>query len=159
MTYDKLQPGRYFFNCKSINVILLHSLKGVFCRYDSTSRKMLHLVEPWVTYGVPSKQMVSELIHKRGYCKVDGKRTALSDNTIVEKVLGEKTEGAVICVEDLIHEIYNVGEEFQKSNSFLWTFHLVAPRSKFQKEKLDYKDGGDYGDRGEEMDDLIRQML
>lgn len=133
--------------------------EGVFCRYDSTSRKMLHLVEPWITYGVPSKQMVSDLIHRRGYGKVEGKRTALSDNTIVEKVLGGQTEGAIICVEDLVHEIYNVGDEFKKANSFLWTFHLAAPRSKFQKDKLNFKDGGDYGDRGEEMDDLIRQML
>jgi len=133
--------------------------EGVFCRYDSTSKKMLHLVEPWITYGVPSKQMVSDLIHRRGYGKVEGKRTALSDNTIVEKVLGEQTEGAIICVEDLVHEIYNVGDEFKKANSFLWTFQLAAHRSKFQKEKLNFKDGGDYGDRGEEMDDLIRQML
>jgi hypothetical protein len=36
---------------------------------------------------------------------------------------------------------------------------LAAPRSKFQKQKLNFKDGGDYGDRGEEIDDLIRQML
>jgi len=41
----------------------------------------------------------------------------------------------------------------------LWTFQLSAPRSKFQREKLNFKDGGDYGDRGEEIDELIRQIL
>jgi large subunit ribosomal protein L7e len=78
---------------------------------------------------------------------------------LIEKSLGEVTNGSIICVQDLIHELYTVGEEFHTVNKFLWTFQLSAPKSKFQKDKLSFKDGGEYGDRGEEMDDLIRQML
>jgi len=58
-----------------------------------------------------------------------------------------------------VEELYSAGKQFQKVNQFLWTFQLAAARSKFQKQKLNFKDGGDYGDRGEEMDDLVRQML
>lgn len=119
----------------------------------------MHLIEPWVTYGVPSKNIVNDLIRRRGHGKIDGKRVPLSDNTIVENALGDDTDGAVICVDDMVHELYTVGDEFKKVNGFLWTFQLSSPKSKFQKQKLNYKDGGDYGDRGEEIDELIRQML
>lgn len=133
--------------------------EGIFMRYNESSRKMLHLIEPWVTYGIPSKVVISDLIRRRGHGRIDGKRIPLSDNTIIEKALGEKTEGGVICIDDMVHELHAVSDYFTKVNSFLWTFHLSAPRSKFQKTKLNFKDGGDYGDRGQEMDDLIRTML
>lgn len=144
---------------KEISHIYFVCFQGVFLRYDESTRKKLHLIEPWVTYGIPSRSMVNDLIRRRGYGKLEGKRVPLSDNTIIEKALGEETDGAVICVDDMVHEISSVGKEFKKVNNFLWTFLLSAPKSKFQKQKLNYKDGGDYGDRGEEIDDLIRQML
>lgn len=128
-------------------------------RYNESSKKMLHLIEPWVTYGIPSKVMISDLIRRRGHGRMDGKRIPLSDNTIIEKALEDKTDGGVICIDDMVHELHTVGDYFARVNSFLWTFHLTAPRSKFQKTKLNFKDGGDYGDRGQEMDDLIRTML
>jgi large subunit ribosomal protein L7e len=145
---------------KILNGMKLKSInEGVFLRYDATTRKQLHLIEPWVTYGMPSKAIVEDLLRRRGYGKIDGKRIPLSDNVIVEKALGEVTDGSVICVDDMVHELCAVGDLFKIVNSFLWAFHLAAPRSKFQKQKLNFKDGGDYGDRGEEIDDLIRQML
>ena len=101
--------------------------------------------------------MVSDLINRRGHGRVEGKRIPISHNTVIERALGEKT--GIICVEDLVHEIVSVSPSFQAANSFLWPFLLTAPRTKFQKDKLNFKDGGDYGDRGEEMDDLIRKML
>jgi large subunit ribosomal protein L7e len=138
---------------------LKSSNEGVFLRYDATSRKQLHLIEPWVTYGIPSKAVINDLIRRRGHGKLDGKRIPLSDNTIVEKALGDSTDGSVICIDDMVHELETVGDQFKKVNTFLWSFQLSALRSKFRKEKLNFKDGGDYGDRGEEIDDLIRQML
>jgi large subunit ribosomal protein L7e len=135
------------------------SFQGIFLRYDETTKKQLHLVEPWVTYGVPSKVVINDLLRRRGHGKLDGKRIPLSDNTIVEQALGESSEGSVICIDDMVHELYSVGDQFKIVNNFLWAFQLSSVRSKFRREKLNFKDGGDYGDRGEEMDDLIRQML
>lgn len=134
-------------------------LQGVFLKYNERTRKQLHLVEPWVTYGIPSKSIISDLIHRRGHGKIDGKRVPLSDNIVIENELGKKTDGEVICVEDIVEELYSAGRQFQKVTQFLWTFQLASVRSKFQKQKLNFKDGGDYGDRGEEMDDFIRQVL
>lgn len=145
---------------KALTTLRLKSVnEGVFCRYNPSNKKKLQLLEPWVTYGVPSKAIITDLIRRRGHGWINGKRIPLSDNTIVENALGEKTDGGVICVDDLVHELHSVGDEFGRVTKFLWTFQLAAPKSKFQKEKLNFKDGGDYGDRGEQMDDLIRQML
>ncbi len=151
--------------CSEINFgsnaqsVVSFSIQGIFLRYDDTTKKQLHLVEPWVTYGIPSKAIINDLIRRRGHGKLDGKRIPLSDNTIVEQALGESTDGSVICVDDMVHELFSVGDQFKKVNNFLWTFQLSAVRSRFRKEKLNFKDGGDYGDRGAEMDDFIRQML
>ena len=133
--------------------------EGVFVRYNESNAKMLHLVEPFVAYGIPSKSLVNDLIRQRGHGKVDGRRVPLTDNTIIEKALGDDT--GMICVEDLVHEIYSVGDDFGKAASFLWPFRLTAPRSKFQKEKLNQKDGkrDEYGDKGEEIEDYVRLML
>ena len=40
---------------------------------------------------------------------------------------------------------------------FLWPFQLEPLRTKYQRDKLNLKEEGEYGDRGELMDDWIRQ--
>lgn len=62
-----------------------------------------------------------ELVYKRGYAKVNKQRVALSDNSIVEAALGAH---GIICVEDLIHEIFTMGAHFKEANAFLWTMKL-----------------------------------
>jgi 60S ribosomal protein uL30 len=129
---------------------------GVFLPYDETTRKLLHLVEPWVLYGVPSKGMVEDLIRRRGHGRVRGKRTPLSDNLVIEEELGEE---GIICVEDLVHELNAAGASFAAAAAFLWPFKLSAPKSRFQTQKLNDKEGKDYGDKGEEIDEYIKIML
>lgn len=130
--------------------------EGVFLRYDEDTRKMLHLVEPYIVYGIMSKTTVHDLISRRGHCKVEGKRVPMSNNLIIEENLGDE---GIICVEDLVHEICSIGENFMKANSFLWPFRLTAPKSRFEKNTLKYKEGGHYGDKGEAIDEVIRSML
>lgn len=45
-------------------------------------------VEPYIAWGYPNLKSVRELIYKRGYGKVDGNRTPLTDNKIIEQVVG-----------------------------------------------------------------------
>lgn len=49
-------------------------------------------------------------MYKRGFAKVKGQRIPITSNTIVEAKLGNKN---IICVEDLIHEIFTVGDKFK----------------------------------------------
>ncbi|CAJ1921121.1 unnamed protein product [Cylindrotheca closterium] len=130
---------------------------GVFVKYDAASRKRLHLVEPWVVYGNPSEGIVKDLLERKSFGNVNGEKVPLSDNTIIEKELGD--EHGIICMEDLVHELTNSGENFDVVTKFLWPFPLTATRSKFEKEKLKQKQGKDYGDKGALIDEYIKKML
>lgn len=143
------------------NLLLRFRLKdpntGVFLKYDAVTRRHLHLIEPWVVYGKPSESIVKDLIERKSYGYVQGSKVPLSDNTILERELG--AEHGIICMEDLVHELINVGESFDAVSRFLVPFPLNASRSRFEKEKLKLKQGKDYGDKGEEINEYIKQML
>ncbi|XP_058727823.1 large ribosomal subunit protein uL30y-like [Vicia villosa] len=128
---------------------------GVFLKVNKATVNMLHRVEPYVTYGYPNLKSVRELIYKRGYGKVDRQRIALTDNSIIEQVLGKH---GIICIEDLIHEILTVGPHFREANNFLWPFKLKAPLGGMKKKRNHYVEGGDAGNREEYINELIRRM-
>ena len=44
---------------------------------DEIREKYLRRIEKYVTYGIPNKKTISELIFKRGYLNIDKKRVAL----------------------------------------------------------------------------------
>ncbi|KAI3635710.1 hypothetical protein MIR68_006348 [Amoeboaphelidium protococcarum] len=131
---------------------------GVFIRLTNCTMQMLKLVEPYIAYGTPNLKSVRELIYKRGFGKdaQSKQRIPLSDNAIVEKSLGKL---GIICVEDLVHEIYTVGPHFKEVNNFLWPFKLSNPTGGWSKKKvLHFIEGGDTGNRELFINNLIRQM-
>lgn len=129
---------------------------AVFIRLNKATLQMLKLVEPYVAWGTPNLKSVRELIYKRGYGKVNKQRVPLSDNAIVEKELGPL---GIICMEDLVHEIFTVGPVFKQASNFLWPFKLTNPTGGFRKKKaIHYVEGGDCGNREEQINAMIRQM-
>jgi len=128
---------------------------GVFLKINKATVKMLTLVEPYIAWGYPNLKSVRELIYKRGYGKVDKQRIALTDNSIIEGVLGEKD---IICLEDLVHEIYTVGPNFKYANNFLWPFQLSAPKGGLGNKRRHYIEGGHAGNREVKINKLIRAM-
>ncbi|QHO14036.1 60S ribosomal protein L7-2 isoform X1 [Arachis ipaensis] len=128
---------------------------GVFLKVNKATMNMLHRVEPYVTYGYPNLKSVKELIYKRGFGKLNKQRIALTDNSIIEKALGEH---GIICIEDLIHEIITVGSHFKEANNFLWPFKLKAPLGGLKKKRNHYVEGGDAGNRENYINELIRRM-
>lgn len=128
---------------------------GVFLRLNRPILKMLRLVEPYVAYGYPSLKATREVIYKRGYGKVHGERRRLASNNFIERHLGKY---GVICMEDLIHEIYTVGPNFKKVNNFLWPFKLNCPRGGFKRKLIHFQEGGDAGNREELISKLMLSM-
>ena len=128
---------------------------GVFLRVNKATLNMLQKVEPYVAYGYPNLKTVKELVYKRGFGKVGKDRIALTDNSIVEKALGEQ---GIICVEDLIHEIYTVGPNFKQANNFLWPFRLSSPKGGIDKKRLHFIEGGQAGNREHLINNLVRNM-
>ena len=118
---------------------------------------MLKIVEPFVAWGYPNLKSVRELIYKRGYAKTEKKqRIPLTDNEIIETQLGKF---GVVCMEDLIHEIFTVGPNFKQTNNFLWPFKLSNPTGGFRQRKFrHFVEGGDLGNREDYVNALIKQM-
>jgi len=128
---------------------------GVFVKLNKATANMLRLVEPYITYGTPTLKTIKELIYKRGYGKVDKQRIPLSQNSVVEKNLGKV---GLICVEDLIHEIYTCGSHFKEANNFLWPFKLSSPLGGYTEKGTHFAEGGEAGNREEYINDMVRRM-
>lgn len=135
---------------------LLQINNGVFIRLTKATQEMLTVINPYIAYGYPNLKSVRELIYKRGYGKIDKQRIALTDNQLIEDNLGKY---GVVCMEDLIHEIYTVGPNFKQASNFLWPFKLSNPTGGFKTRKFKhFVEGGDLGNREENINSLIKQM-
>ncbi|KAL9096670.1 MAG: hypothetical protein Q9165_001158 [Trypethelium subeluteriae] len=135
---------------------LLQINNGVFVRLTKATVEMLKIVEPFVAYGYPNLKSVRELVLKRGYGKIDKQRIPLTDNELVENNLGQH---GIVCIEDLIHEIYTVGPNFKQASNFLWPFKLSSPTGGFRQRKFKhFVEGGDLGNREDYINKLIREM-
>ncbi|XP_002166340.2 large ribosomal subunit protein uL30 isoform X1 [Hydra vulgaris] len=144
----KVKKALYLLRLRQIN-------NGVFVKLNKSSITLLRLVEPYIAWGYPNLKSVRELIYKRGYAKVNGQRIPITDNQIIENALGKEN---IICVEDLIHQIYTVGEHFKKANNFLWPFKLSCPNGGMRKKTNHFVEGGDHGNREDFINNLIRKM-
>ncbi|XP_062385139.1 60S ribosomal protein L7 [Sardina pilchardus] len=128
---------------------------GVFVKLNKASINMLRIAEPYIAWGYPNLKSVRELIYKRGFGKMQKQRIPLTDNGLVEKTLGDY---GIICVEDLIHEVYTVGKNFKVANNFLWPFKLSSPRGGMNKKTTHFVEGGDAGNREDQINRMIRRM-
>jgi len=130
---------------------------GVFVRVNASTIKMLRLVEPFIAYGYPNLKSVKNIIYKRGFGKVSGQRIPLTTNTVVQAGLGA---AGIESVEDLIHEIFTVGDEFRAASNFLWPVKLSSPKGGFIGKKLNhFNEGGACGQQAHKINNLIKKML
>jgi len=74
----------------------------------------------------------------------------------LKKALGKY---GIICIEDLIHELYTVGPHFKEANNFLWPFKLSSAKGGFVKKSNHFIEGGDFGNRETLINALVQNML
>jgi len=151
---------------KILQLLRLRQLhNGVFVKLNKATWNMIRIIEPFVTFGYPSRETISKLIYKRGYGKINRCRIPLTDNSIIEGALTTKdkdgkTSGGITCIEGLIHEIATCGPNFKKANNFLWPFKLSSPLGGFEIKRHSFAQGfGAYGDREELINALIKRMM
>jgi len=142
---------------KVLRLLQIHN--GVFMRVNKATINNLVKVDPYIMYGYPTLKSVRDCIYKRGYGKVNGQRVPLTDNKIIEDALSEKTKGAVICMEDLVNQIYTVGPYFKECSKFLWPFKMNNPAGGKSRIRHHFTEGGDAGNRAEYINDLIKKLL
>merc|ERR1711990_906016 len=142
---------------KILQLLRLRQLhNAVFVKLNKATWNMIRIVEPFITYGFPSRQTVSKLVYKRGYGKVNKQRVPLSDNCLVAS---ELSDCGMTCVEDVIHEIVTCGPNFKKANNFLWPFKLSSPNGGFEIKRHQFAQGyGATGNREEYINNLMTKM-
>ena len=87
---------------------LFRTWDAVIIRNTQELRSILVEILPFITFGIPSKEAIRDLVLKRGRLRNselgnktgDQARTVIKSNVIVEKILGKY---GIICIEDLIH--------------------------------------------------------
>jgi large subunit ribosomal protein L7e len=132
---------------------------AVFVRLNKATLQMLQLVAPYIAWGYPNQKTVKELIYKRGFGRVNKQHVALTDNSIIEKALSVKTGGDVICIEDLIYQIFTCGSSFKQANSFLAPFSLSSPRGGFKGKLIGANEGGLAGLHEDRINAIVQKML
>jgi len=145
----KVRKTLQLFRLRQIN-------NGVFVKLNKATLNMLRICEPYITWGYPNLKSVRDLIYKRGFAKARGRRIPLTSNDIIERKLGA---GNIICMEDLVHEVFSVGTQFKYASNFLWPFKLNTPTGGWRKKTTHYVEGGDFGNREEKINELLRRMI
>uniref|UniRef100_A0A2K5PDV8 Large ribosomal subunit protein uL30-like ferredoxin-like fold domain-containing protein n=1 Tax=Cebus imitator TaxID=2715852 RepID=A0A2K5PDV8_CEBIM len=145
-----------FYVRKVLQLLRLRQIfNGTFVKLNKASTNMLRIAEPYIAWGYPNLKSVNEIIYKRGYGKIKKKQIALTDNALIARSLGKY---GIICMEDLIHQIYTVGKCFQEANNFLWSFKLSSPWGGMKIKTTHFVEGGDAGNREDQINRLIRRM-
>ena len=65
----------------------------------------------------------------------------------------------IICMEDLIHEIFTVGPNFKRAANFLWPFKLNTPLGGWRRKNNHFVEGGDHGNREDMINALLKRMI
>ncbi|CAD7957574.1 unnamed protein product [Amoebophrya sp. A120] len=147
------KPRKIF---KLLRLDQLH--KAVFVKCTKPMMNMLKCIMPYVICGYPNLKTVKELVLKKGFARVNKERIPLQDNEVISTALGKY---GIHGVDDLIHEIFTVGPNFKQANSFLWAFKLSSPNGGFVLKKHGFQEpkGGDWGNREEMINELVRRMM
>jgi 60S ribosomal protein uL30 len=129
---------------------------GVFVKLNKATLQMLRIIDPYVTWGYPNMKSIHDLVYKRGYAKINRRRVPITDNKLIEQSLGKHD---IICIEDLIHEIFTVGKHFKQATNYLWPFKLSNPTGGWTKKTNHFVEGGDFGNREDQINKLLRKMI
>lgn len=85
-------------------------------------------------------------------------RWTLAKQGYLDEIVQALGKHGIICVEDLIHEIYTVGPHFKEANNFLLPFKLSCPVGGLKKKRDNFVESGDAGDKEDMLNSLLRQM-
>lgn len=113
---------------------------GVFIKASELTMNLLNLVAPYIVFGKPSLSSIRQLFQKRAriisHDQDDSKQEEgepqakatpirLDNNQTVENEFGESL--GLVCIEDLIHEIVSLTENFNTVTKWLVPFQLNPP--------------------------------
>lgn len=145
---------------KTLQLLRLRRIfSGVFVKLNPAMIKLLASVEPYITWGYPSLDLVRTLIYKRGYLRPrhQKSRVRLQSNEQIFERFDKDTN--IICAEDLVNEIYTGGRNFKVASNALWPFKLRPPTGGMRKKRIHFVLGGDCGNREHFINKFVGRMV
>ncbi|ODV82044.1 ribosomal protein L30p/L7e [Suhomyces tanzawaensis NRRL Y-17324] len=105
---------------------------GVFVKATPTTMSLLNLIAPYIIVGRPSLSSIRQLFQKRARIispqaeeGEEKKPMRLDNNQLVEDKFGDSL--GLVCIEDIIHELLSLSDNFVAITSWLLPFKLNAP--------------------------------
>jgi len=144
-----------------------------FVRAGASTMEKLMLVQNYCGWGAPTKKILEDIVRKRGYLKKEAKRLPISDNVLVEELLGEK---GIICLEDIIDAFWRCKsneEAFKSVSEVMWPIQLAplietaekgntkheATGRELKRKTTKVHKGGYLGFMGEKINDFVAQLV
>lgn len=140
-----------------------------FVRASTQEMERLLLIQNYVAWGRPTKTILDEVVRKRGYLKKESKRVPISDNVVVEELLGS---AGIICIEDIVDALWrcksNV-EGYTAVRNILWPIQLAplkepsdkantthdATGRELKKKTTKVHKGGYLGNMGDQINEFV----
>lgn len=135
---------------------LIKQHEGSIYIVDKNLKKIISSVENFIIYGFINKKNFKNILSKRGFLKYDNGLKAIKSNKLVEDVFGEQN---IICIEDLVSEVFSKGKHFVVIKKFLRTFKLNKPTEGYGDKSSKFEKGGAWGFYGEKLNSLIEKMI
>jgi len=97
----------------------------------------------------------------------------ITDNNLIEELLGAATDSGVICIEDIIESIAHTDANFDKVRSILWPIQLHplkedstkavtkhdATGAEIKKRNTKVIKGGYLGLMGDKINDFVKPLI
>jgi len=116
---------------------------------NETYRGMLQRVRHLVTYGTPSQGILEFLLRKRGEVRGYGKLT--------DQYVADHTGFSSIAA--LAEALWKDEATLSDVPMLKKTFRCSPPSKGYENVKISFQAGGSLGDRGEEIDKLLKKMI
>ena len=94
---------------------------GCFVLLTPEMKQKLQKISHLVIYGIPTLELIRQLIHTKAFITKDGVEVALTSNKAVSDALSDK---GVECLDDIVHSLSNVEPSFEDVSKFLSPFHF-----------------------------------
>lgn len=135
---------------------LLKQHEGQIYIVDKNLKKVISSVENFIIYGFINKKNFKNVVSKRGFLKFNNALMPIKSNKLVEDVFGEKN---IICIEDLVSEVFSKGIHFDFIKKSLRTFKLNKPTEGYGDKTCRHNKGGAWGFYGQDLNSLIEKMI
>ncbi len=135
----------------TLKLLRLHKKYHAVIYPDTDSlRGMLDVIKDWVTWGEVDREVLKELILRRG--RLVGNRRISPDD--IKKLF------KVDSIDELVDSLINCKILWHKVDGIKPIFRLHPPKGGFKRSiRKPFKSGGELGYRGSEINNLVMRMI